>query len=293
MTAAKVPTGIADVHAAVERLRESWTWLGLLVTPGPERRPGRAVDEQQAEVLEARGRSDRAYRAWNLARGMTALAPSAAAARLDVVDAQAAVHRAVTGLADRVASYRASSYVGRRTGAVDAVADVLDWLTAGGPGRPWVATAGGEVWRAGVVDELHEHRDAHLLTHIHRVLTAAGDTARAAAGVVAEAVQPLAHRCPACRHRSLQLHHEGRDKSRWTVRCVRRPCLCTGEGCGCLRRDRRPGLAHVWTRGELDGQHGLATAVAIAQRLTEQGSPRPRVATTSAGHGGWAERRRA
>ncbi|MFG3709198.1 hypothetical protein ACGF7U_31330 [Micromonospora sp. NPDC047670] len=289
----ELASGVAEVHAAVERLRESWAWLALLVVPGPERRPGRAVDEQQAEILEARGRSDRAYRSWNLARGMTALAPSAAAARLDVVDAQAVVHRTIAGLAHRVAAYQGSSYVGRRATVTEAVVDVLDWLTVGGPGRPWVATAAGEVWRAGVVDELHERRDAHLLAHIHRVLTTAGDTARAAAGVVAEAVQPLAHRCPACRHRSLQLHHEGRDKSRWTVRCVRRSCLCVGAGCGCLRHDRRQGLAHVWTRSELDGPHGLATAVAIAQRLTEQGTPRPRVGATAAGHGGWPDRRRA
>lgn len=283
--------GVAQVHAVVERLRESWAWLAWLVAPGPERRAGRAVDEQQAEVLEARGRSDRAYRDWNLARGMTALAPSAPAARLDVVDAQAVIHHAVTDLARHVAAHLHSSYVGRHAGIVDSVVDVLDWLTVGGPGRPWVADVDGQVWRAGVVDDLDEHRDRRLLDHIHRVLTRAGDTARTAAGVLAEPVQPLAHRCPACRHRSLQLHHEGRDKSRWTVRCVRRSCLCAGAGCGCLRRDRRQGVAHVWTRAELDGPHGLATAVAIARRLTEQGVPRPRVGSGGSGHGGWPQRR--
>jgi hypothetical protein len=69
-------------RAAIEELREVYGWLWLLVTPGPERRPGRAEDEGQAEVLEARGRAARAYRDWNLARGMTALAPAAAPVRL-------------------------------------------------------------------------------------------------------------------------------------------------------------------------------------------------------------------
>lgn len=282
---------VYDVRRAIERLRESMGWLWLLVVPGPERRPGRAVDEAQAEVLEARGRSDRAYRDWNLARGMSALPASAAAARVDVVDAQAAVHRIVTGAAHRVAANRDASYVGGGPGTTAAVLDVLDWLTVGGPGRPWVVDVDGEAWRAGVLDDLHDNRDARLLTDLARAIGAADDVARNAAGVVAEPVRPIEHRCPACRHRSLQLHHDGRDKSKWTVRCVRRTCLCVGAGCGCLKRGRRPGLAHVWTRGEMDGPYGLATAVAIAKRVTEQGQPRPQVHTSAAGHGGWSDRR--
>ncbi|MEW2383364.1 hypothetical protein AB0873_14915 [Micromonospora sp. NPDC047707] len=285
------PASVPDIRQAVERLRESCAWLWLLMVPGRERRPGRPVDEEQAEVLEARGRSDRAYREWNLRHGTGALAPSPAAARLDVVDAQAVVHQVLTRLARRVAHYRSASYVGGRIGVSAAIADVLDWLTVGGPGRRWVVDSAGEAWRAGVLDDLHDNRDAYLLGDIARTLAAADQVARQAAGVVAEPVRPIEHRCPACRNRSLQLHHDGRDKRRWTVRCVRRTCLCVGVGCGCLKRDRRPGLAHVWTRAEMEGPYGLANAVAIARRLNEQGRPRPAVHSGVAGHGGWPDRR--
>jgi hypothetical protein len=282
--------GGPQVRETVARLRESWGWLWLLVVPGPERRRSMAVDDDQAERLEARGFEARAYREWNLRRGLSALPPAAAPARLDVVDAQAAVHRLVTGLARRVAAHLDASYVGGGTEVTAAVVDVLDWLTLGGPGRRIVVDAGGEAWRAGILDDLHDQRDAGLLAHIARTLAAADDLARTAAGVVAEPVRPVEHRCPACRHRSLQLHHAGRDKSAWTVVCVRRSCVCAGAGCGCLRRGRREGLPHVWGRSEMDGPYGLATAVAVAQALA---GARPRVGADAAGPGGWPERRRA
>ncbi|QOC89866.1 hypothetical protein [Micromonospora craniellae] len=285
-TAGQPPLRVVDVRDAIERLRESCAWLWLLMVPGRERRPGRPVDEEQAEILEARGHADRAYRSWNLSRGMGALAPSPAAARLDVVDAQAVVHRILTRLARSVAAYRDSSYVGGGRPV-----DVLDWLTVGGPGRPWVVDAAGDAWRAGVVDDLHDNRDAYLVAEIAQRIAWADEVARSAAGVVAEPVRPIEHRCPACRHRSLQLHHDGHDKRRWSVRCVRRTCLCVGAGCGCLKRDRRPGLPHAWGRGEMEGPGGLATAVAIARRLDEQGRPRPTVRSTVTGHGGWSDRR--
>ena len=292
MTARRLPgPTVDDVREAIERLRESCGWLWLLLAPGRERRPGRPVDEAQAEVLEARGRSDAAFRQWNLRHGMGALAPSPAAARLDVIDAQAVVHRMLADLARSVAAQQGASYVGQRTGAVAAAADVLDWLTGGGPGRRWVVDAAGAAWRSGVLDDLHDNRDAQLLREIARTLAAADNVARSTAGVVAEAVRPIEHRCPACRHRSLQLHHDGRNKRLWTVRCVRLTCVCAGDSCGCMKRDRRPGLAHVWTRPEMDGPYGLATAVAIAQRLTEQGRPRPTAQSTVTGHGGWSDRR--
>lgn len=286
------PTTVQDLRLTIDRLRVSMGWLWLLVAPGPERRPGRTVDDGQAEVLEARGRSDRAYRELNLRQGLSALAPSAAAARLDVVDAQVAVHGMVSDAARRVAKSLGVSYIGGRTDAVGAALDALEWLTVGGPGRPIVVDGDGDAWRAGALDDLHDNRDRQLLFTVHRMLRRADAAARDTAGVVAEPVRPIEHRCPACRQRSLQLHHEGRDKSRWTVRCVRRSCLCAGPGCGCLKRDRRAGLAHVWTRGEMDGPNGLATAVAIAARLTAEGKPRPKVRASTAGHGGWPERRR-
>ncbi|MFY1669509.1 hypothetical protein ACN27G_06075 [Plantactinospora sp. WMMB334] len=286
----QAPTrGPATVHAVrdlVDRLRESIGWLWLLVVPGPERRPGRAVDEDRAELLEAWAWQARAYRDAALREGRGALTAAAAPARLDVVDAQQVVHRLVSRAVARVARARGSCYVGDRSDVAGAVADALDWLTVGGPGRPWVVEPDGTVWRAGVVDELHDNRDAWVLADVARLLRGADVVARSAAGVVGEQVRPVEHRCPACGHRSLQLHHDGPTRG-WTVTCVRRSCVCVGAGCGCLRRLKREGLPHVWTRSELSGAYGLAAAVDRA-RL----AGRRRVGSGAAGHGGWSDRRR-
>jgi hypothetical protein len=156
-------------------------------------------------------------------------------------------------------------------------------VECGGLGRPWVATRDGEIWRSGPLDDT---RDARVLVDVAATLGAAAEVARVAAGVVDEPVTPLAHRCPACRSRSLQLHHAGSRKALWVVTCVRRSCRCVGVGCGCLRRDRRPGLAHVWTRAELDGPFGLAAAVDRANRVA-----REPVRSAVVGHGRWSGRR--
>ncbi|MDG4768761.1 hypothetical protein [Solwaraspora sp. WMMD792] len=254
------------VRGQIEALREAYSWLALLVEPGRERRPGRPVDDAQAERLEAQGRADRAYRQWNISRGLSALPPSPAAASVTVVDAQASVRRRVLDIAHRVAAWQHASWVGGPD-----VDQVLSWLDEAGPGRP------------AVVDEL---RDRRRLSWLVDELATAVASARQAAGVVAEPVRPVAWRCPACGSPSLQLAHPGADKSLWTISCVRRACRCAGAGCGCLRRDRRQGLAHVWTRAELPT---LAQAVAIADRVARQG--RPVTGSAAAGHGGWSDRR--
>lgn len=271
---------IDRARAAIDALREAYGWLRLLVVPGPYRRPGRAVDEARAEALEAQGRQARAYREWNLARGMTALAPAAAPVRLDVVDAQARIRATVVDLARRVAAAAGAVYVG---GPGDPVEDVLAWLEAGGPGRPFMVSTDGEAWRSGQLDDL---RDTRVLVNVATTLDGCAELARTAAGVVDEPVTPLEHRCPACRSRSLQLHHGSRAASSWTVVCVRRSCRCAGVGCSCLRRDRRPGLPHVWTRAELDGPYGLATAVARASTVA-----RAPIRSSVVGHGRWSGRR--
>lgn len=281
---------VEQVEDAVDRLRLSWGWLVLLAEPGRERRPGRAVDEDQAEALAARGMSDRAYREWNLRHGMSALPPSPAAAQLSVVDAQAVVARLVREAVDAIAAARRSTYVGGRPGAA-AVLDALDWLTEGGAPRPFVATRRGVVGRAGVLADLHNNRDRELLARVLRLLGRADAAARAAAGVVDEEVRPIGHRCPACRYRSLQL-----TPQTGTVRCVRRSCRCAGDGCGCLQVDRRKGRAHVWVRANLDsGLGALATAIAMADAIDAQvdrdrGVDR-RVRSGMRGHGGWPDRR--
>jgi hypothetical protein len=268
------------VRQQIEALREAWAWLALLVEPGRERRPGRPVDEDQAERLETRGRSDRAYRDWNLRQGLSALPASPAAASVAVVDAQAAIRRRVLAIVHEVANWHRSSWVGGPD-----VDDALSWLDAGGSGRPWVVDQAGEAHRASVVDELRDRRRIGWLVD---ELAEVAAYARESAGVVAEPVRPVAWRCPACGSPSLQLAHPGANKSLWTVSCVRRSCLCAGAGCGCLRRDRRQGLPHVWTRAELPV---LAQAVAIADRVAREG--RPATGSAAAGHGGWSDRRTA
>jgi hypothetical protein len=143
------------------------------------------------------------------------------------------------------------------------VSAALDWLDGrGARSGPWVADAEGAVWRRGALDGLSES----MLIFVDTELQRADHTARQACRIVGEARLPIALRCPACRRRSLQLHHEGAERS-WSVQCVSARCRCAGTGCGCLQRRRIEGRRHAWSRAELDGPYGLRMAVAMAGRL--------------------------
>lgn len=272
---------IEQAQHTVTEIRRAWGWLDLLVQAGPSNYArSRPVDDDQAEQLAARGMADRAYREWNLRRGLGALAPAAAPARVAIIDAR----EAVAGiLADVVAELvaelvNAHRYATRPADAVRGVPAMLDWLDGtGGPttGRPWVAAVDGVLWRSGPLDHV---RDVRAAVEIDRQLQRANRVARQAAGVLADPVHPIADRCPACRRLSLQLHYDPEDAWRiadgyrprhpslWYVECVSQVCRCTGIGCGCGQRVRMEGRRHAWAYGELGDLWRAAAAAAPARR---------------------------
>lgn len=281
-----------QIRITIDRLRQSWAWLRLLVAPGRETSVGTAVDDQRAERLTAVGLQARAYRDWNLRQGQYALPPSPASARIGIVDAQVDVHGLVLTAVQHLARHLELGYVGRRNTVDQAVTTALDWLTgdAGEPGRRWIAGVDGVYWRTGPLDDL---RHAGFAVGLDRDLQRADRIARTAARVLDDRVQPIEHRCPACGQRSLQLQYDGDDRRTWQVRCVSQRCRCAGTGepgrpaCGCHQRTRYAGRPHAWAYGELDGPYGLWAAIAAAS-LT-----RPRLAARTNGHGGWQSRDRA
>lgn len=270
---------IEQVRLTIDRLRESWAWLLELVEPGRGGSgPSGAMTDDQAERLEAVGHSDRAYRAWNLRHGMSALPPSPAAVRLAVIDAQTVVAAAVVEAAHLAASAADAVYVGGRSDRTATVEAALNWLD----------------WHA-AKDALAQVRDQQVAAKIDRLLQRADRVARQAARCEDDEVVPLQDRCPACGRRSLQ-QEVGRDADgrtlRRVIRCISSSCRCTGEAspdspaCGCGQAFKRHGRAHAWTPDLLDGPHGLWAAIAAAPARR-----RPPVTTGAAGHGGWQSRR--
>jgi hypothetical protein len=249
---------VQDCRVTMARLRQSWEWLGLLVEPGRESSVGAPVDDVRAEALAAQAIAEQAYKAWNLRQGLSALPPTPAAARLGIVDARVQVHGLVLDTARLVAVSQGAVYRGARIG-VDAVLAALDWLEVGVRPDPWVAGQDG-LYRQGWLDRV---RDVRLVAAVDRRLARADQVARAAARVLDDTVQPINHRCPACRQRSLQLHYDPADlvrvadggrpavSARWFVECVSDRCRCTVEGCGCRMRNRYAGRRHAWAYGEL------------------------------------------
>jgi hypothetical protein len=208
--------------------------------------------------MAAQALSERAYKLWNAQRGLYALAPTVAAARVEVIDAKTVVSERVVSVAARVVgvTHGGTRWLGGVSGA-------LDWLDGRGARSGWwVAGADGVWWRRCPLDVLSES----MLIFVDTELQRADHTARQACRIVGEARLPIALRCPACRRRSLQLHHEGAERS-WFVQCVSARCRCAGTGCGCLQRRRIEGRRHAWSRAELDGPYGLRMAVAMAGRL--------------------------
>lgn len=267
---------LLDLHIAardlVDEVRLAWGWLRLLLEPGPETSTGRVVDDAQAERLTAQGYADRAYRDWNLKHGRGALAPSRSPLRIAVADACVAVHGQVLHAALRLALGLGRPYQARRGDAGAQVAAALAWMAGDEPtGGPWVAGTDGVWWRRGPLDEL---RDLATARDVVGALRRALRTARTAAGIHGERVQPVGHRCPACRARSLQLHYDGADRRRWYVRCVSERCRCTGVGCPCRQRTRYSGRAHAWAYGELDQLWAAIAAQPPGKRVESGGQGR-------------------
>ncbi|MEV4705041.1 hypothetical protein [Actinoplanes sp. NPDC049316] len=263
---------IEQIHLTLDRLRESWEWLLELAEPGraaPAASP--ALTDDQAERLEAVGHSDRAYRAYNLRHGMSALPPSPAAARIAIIDAQAHAGAAIMDAVHLVAAAADSVYVGGRPDQAATVRTALAWLD--GPA-------------------LDDVRDDRVAAAVDQLLQRADRTARQAAACTDDEVEPLvdprtrrAPRCPACGRRSLQRE---RSTGRTAIRCVSQQCRCTGDGapgipeCGCRREEKRPGKPHVWP--PVDEPELWAAINATPE------PERPAVGRGAAGHGGWQSR---
>jgi hypothetical protein len=277
---------VEQIHITADKLRTAWSWLQLLAEPGRATAPsGTAVDDQKAERLEAIGRSDRAYRDYNLRHGMSALPPSPAPIRIGIVDAQVAVHGLITTAVRLLAGTGGSAHTwARADAALGSVPAALDWLVGYEVGLGVSGRDG--VWiRQGAVDRI---RDAQLAADVDRILQRADRAARSAAGDNGSVVRPLEHRCPACGRRSLQLEVTSADRRDWMARCVSERCRCTGPGepgvpaCGCLRRlSYDVGRRHVWTYGQLDGRAGLLAALEMYDRQ------QPGVGSGLTGRGGW------
>lgn len=291
--AGPVESAVGEARDVLDRLRMSWRWLRLLAEPGRETHTGRVLTDAQRAARDATAAQERAER-FTAPRpdrtvgddlvsraslvGVGALASTSAPVRLGVVlDAarvRAKVVTAVKLLRDAGVAHR-----GDRA--------LLEWLGGSAP-APWVASTSGVLWRRGPLDDAADvDASLDLLDGVRGLLDEADELAREAAGVNGERVAPMEQRCPACGNRSLQLHYDGDDRSRWHVRCISAACRCTGAGCGCRQQVRYPKRPHAWAAGELDGPYGLWQAIASAR------GPAHRVRSTAAGHGGWAERKTA
>lgn len=283
-----------NCHGLVDRVRESWGWLRLLVEPGRQSRSAPVLTDAQRARLARAVRDERADRVRltitypdgrdATSAGPGALAPAAAPARLGVLDAQAVVRALVTEAAHAAARALGAVYIGSRADGW-AVDEALSWLDGGRP--VWVATRSsilGRQLRDSILDQLH----LTALRDVARLLTRADEVARTAAGVGVDGDEsgPFPHACPACGRRSLQWQMPAGDESRWSVQCIREACRCVGAGCGCLQAVRYPQRRHAWAVGELDGPWGLWRAVAAASRRP------PRIRSHAEGHGGWPGKRR-
>lgn len=294
MTEQQPPTGldpvaftIDQIRITLDRIRTAWAWLTLLVEPGRERTGSVAVDDAQAERLEAMGRSDRAYREHNLRHGLSALPPSPTPVRLAVIDARVAVHDLVTRAVDLLAMTGGDATRTRAEAATGTVPAALRWIDGAPIAELGATGTGGVWWQVGGLDRV---RDAQLAADVDQLLQRAARIAESSAGITGEPTRPLEHRCPACGRRSLQLEHGSRDRNRWLVRCVSERCTCAGPGspeqpaCGCRDPQRLPGRRHVWPYAELDGPYGLLSALSTAA------AEKPGLRRGASGHGGWQSR---
>jgi hypothetical protein len=265
---------IDDTIRAAARLARAVGWLLVLAEPGREPRPStRPANEDQVEVRTAAWYREQAEQARARRLGLAGSdrpwgGPSAAPARVALLDGYAEVYEAVstaldaTGLVDTVPPW---TPVGSRR-----VVEGIDWLA--GPGEAWVVDRTGRARRRCVVAELPAHR----VDRVRGLLERAAERAEAAAGIERQLTVPWpgGARCPACGRRSLEVDVTVPQHRWWVVRCTARACRCSGPGCGCGQRVRYEGRAHAWPASEWE---------ILADRLRVPG--RPEVRSGQAGRG--------
>lgn len=277
---------ITEAHHQLDRLREAWGWLQLVLAPGPESSAHRPYSDAGAEALSARAMEAATYREIALAHKQSALAPAPAPLRLDVLDAQESVRRMVLEVVADVAQYHREEPAGPGTRRVATVDTALAYLEGARDRAVLVVDPVGVCWR---MDRISEIGAEGVLALIGQDLAAAAELARRASRVTEGTVLQLEHRCPACGRRSLQLECDGADQRQWHVCCVSASCLCKGSECGCLQPVREAFQPHVWSRSELGGSFGLSAAIEAASRRARR--RRGRLSSSAGGHGGWPERR--
>lgn len=268
----------AEYHAA--QLLRAYAWLLVLTTPGREPRPApgllsdRALESRAAEAAKEAAERRKSPRV-----GVGALATTAAPAAVVMLDAQAAVVRAVGRVTRRVGRHIPPTHrlPARRRARPSDVVDAIHWLAGGDPA--WAVSPAGEVLRQGVLSELQSLRVAERVVED---LRDAADAARSAAAITPDRVVPYpGGPCPACGRRSLQIDATLSNPRWWWVECISEACVCTGPGCPCGRlpfsTDRG---RHSWRGAQLQR---LDAAIAARRR-------RSPVRSTVRGHGGWPDR---
>lgn len=214
---------VSRTYEVLSELRSRLRQFDEARMPGTPRRWAQ-LDPSPARIerMNELAREERADRAANLAAGITALGPSPAPIRLEVVDAERVI---VSGL-------------------IIVEGTVCEWLGL----TP--ADAAAPVERinrlVGLLDRIAAFPDLArwVLAEVRRLNRVAG---RAVGDV--EEVRRIDGRCPVCASRSLRAYPE-----REVIACVNPGCQCADDACPCDR-----GFRHMWA---FDQWAELAAAVA-------------------------------
>lgn len=263
------------------RLTRAYGWLHVLAAPGREPRPAPPLlTDEQRRVAAIRSAAESADRAANIRTGLSAAPAGAVPVRLEMLTARAAVVHAVAELSVRLV---VDGHVGPFGEPIreHTLVHAVDWIAGDGGTPSWAVPSVGPAYRRGVLADVDDPR---LVDRAAAVLRTAADRARAAAGIVDDAIAPYPTQpCPACRRRSLQIDATLPHERYWTVRCISTACRCTGPGCPCDQPVRLEGRGHAWTYADLPH-------LARAQQRHRLDHP---VRSGATGHGGWPSRRRA
>lgn len=249
---------IAQAHVTLGWLQEALGWLDDLLEPGPMSRTARPLTDQARERMDRLALEERADRYITARRGLSALAPTDAPLRLDVLGASTLIYGRLQHLCVEVAAHLHSSYLGRQ-GREAGTAAALAYLSGDGPSwalrlRSWT----------GALDAIRDH---NMATRVVAELDRLNQVARDAADVPDILRVHLDPACPACGRYSLYGDITAPDPRHWYVICVqswdtdtgREYCRCTGVGCACWRRRCQEGSRHVWCGMEETGViRGLA-----------------------------------